>query len=101
MTQKIQFIIAVLSVMQDLARSLRKVRDLVKVYTDRGYGTTDLITDADFSSSRPGEYDLVGITAEKFNEAAGVLVEFQSFMSGIAAAAKDREAIINKIRKDL
>lgn len=100
MTQKIRFIISVIATLQELSKILRKVRDLVKLYTDLGYGTTDPIEAEDFNVSRPGEFDLTGITVEAFNAAAAVLVEFQSFMGGGTSTAKDREAVISKIRKD-
>lgn len=102
MTKKLIFIMAVIKTLQELASILRKIRDLVKVYNDLGYGSTDPITDADMGTYRgQGELDTIGITAADFLGAAAVLIEFQAFMSNGASTAKDREAAINKIRKDL
>jgi len=80
----------------------RQVKDLIEVYTDRGYGTTDLLTATDINTPEPG-YSPLGtpVTLAQFNEIAGLLVELMAFIDNGVVATKDRGVTINKYRTDI
>jgi len=80
----------------------RKVSDLIDVYTDRGYGSTDPLKVEDINETPPG-YAPTGVTLSlaQFQEIAGVLVELLAFVNAGAVATKDRGATLNKYRTDV
>lgn len=80
----------------------RKVNDLIEVYNDRNYGTTDLLTVSDINETPPG-YAPTGLTLTlpQFVEIAGFLLELKAFMDAGNVVSKDRAATLNKYRTDV
>jgi len=87
---------------QQVGQISRQVKDLIDVYTDRGYGTTDPLKVEDINDTPPG-YAPTGVTLTlpQFAEIAGVLVELLAFMDAAAVQTKDRSATLNKYRTDV
>jgi hypothetical protein len=75
----------------------RQAKDMVDVYVDRGYGTTDALTEADVNQTPAGQQPLdQTLTLAQFQEITGVLVDLIAFYDGTAVATKDRGAVLNK-----
>jgi hypothetical protein len=75
----------------------REVKDLVNVYVDRGYGSTDPLTDTDINKTPEGETPLTTpITVAQFGEIATVLTELIAFCENGTMAANNRNAVLNK-----
>lgn len=80
----------------------REVKDLTEVYIDRGYGSTNPLTDVDITTTPEGKEAMPLLTLAEFNQVAGVLVDVVTFLDGGAVAAADRMAVLNRFtRKDV
>ena len=96
MSQKSLFIIRVTDAVSELAKLQEQITGLAGVYTARGYGSTDPLTDADFTSAQ------LNLTASTFSgEAVPVLADYLNWCNNIATAAKDRKTSMNKTRTDI
>src|SRR5512146_712847 len=80
----------------------REVADLISVYNDRGYATTNPIGATDINTPVPG-YPVLDapLTVEQWNEIASMLVSFQRFMVGLSVTPADWDLVVNKYRQDV
>ena len=85
MTGKHRFVIRVMKLVLLIAQVLRETKELIDVYTDRGYtpGGANAIVDADFDTFYPIDgINVQKMTVSEFNEVASVLVQVLNFLTG-------------------
>jgi hypothetical protein len=96
MNQKSVFIVRVTDAVNKLAELQEQITGLAGVYTARGYGSTDPLTDANFAEAG------FNMSAATFTvEAVPVMADYLSFCNNVATAAKDRKTSMNKTRTDI
>lgn len=103
MNSKHRFVVKILDIIQKLAVIISEIAALTKTYTDRGYapGGANPLTEADITTILTMGGLQMELDLAKFNEIAGMLTQFQNFMTGLTATKADHSAVVNKYRQDV